>query len=386
MTAILPADPAGLDPTVLLLADLASDESRSMSRYVRELYPALCALAGPDRTFALERPSHRRYVSRVIPGRHGRRIDRAWTRWVSYPRSLRGRRAGLFHILVHGYAHLIRAVDPERTVITCNDLIPLLGAQGTIPVPVSARRSRLFRVHLAALEQARMVIAISQATRNDLERYTAVPPHRIAVVPMGVNPMFRVIEGARAARRAAAGLSDTRPVVLQVASGVRYKNTPMLLHALAELRRRTSDVTLVRVGAPLFRDESQLARTLGLQDSLVFIGEVDDQTLAEWYNAADVLAFPSWWEGFGWPPLEAMACGTAVVASNIPAVAEVVGDAGVLVSPDDPSALARAIERVLADPALAADLRQKGLQRATQFTWAAAAARTIAVYEELLQA
>jgi len=95
--------------------------------------------------------------------------------------------------------------------------------------------------------------------------------------------------------------------------------------------------------------------------------------------------FPSIWEGFGWPPLESMACGTPVVASNIPAISEVVGDAGILVSPDDPSAVAVAAERVLTDTALRVSLRTTGLERAARFTWLNAATRTLAVYDSLLQ-
>ena len=144
-------------------------------------------------------------------------------------------------------------------------------------------------------------------------------------------------------------------------------------------------MTLVRIGAPFYQDEALLAERLGLHDSIRHIGAVgDDRKLAEWYNAADVLLFPSLWEGFGWPPLEAMACGTPVVASNVPAIAEVVGDAGILVPPDDPSELAGATERVLTDAALSRSLRDKGLTRAAHFTWANAAARTLAVYDSLV--
>jgi glycosyltransferase involved in cell wall biosynthesis len=175
-------------------------------------------------------------------------------------------------------------------------------------------------------------------------------------------------------------------VVLQVATKGRYKNTPALLTAFAQLRARISDATLVRIGAPFYPDESALAEKLGIAAAIRHVGAVsDDRVLAEWYSAADVLAFPSLWEGFGWPPLESMACGTPVVASEIPAIREVVGDAGVLVSPDDPSAMAAAVERVLNDASWSRSLRSKGLERAARFTWANAAARTLAVYESLVQ-
>lgn len=371
------------DPSVLLLGGLSSDDSLSMRRYALELRAALGAVGGHSLAIDLERPVPRRYFSAVLGSRRAQRLDRAWCRWVTYPRALRHRRAGLFHILDQGYAQLARSLDVERTIITCHDILPLLARELHLSVPASLRW--LFRIQVAYLERARMVIAASAATKRTLECHTDVSPDRIVVVPNGVSPAFGVIPEARARRRAVAGLPDARRIVLQVAARVRHKNTPVLLHAMAELRQRVPGVTLVRIGAPLFADEAALARRLRLQDALTFMGTVSDEVLAEWYNAADVLVFPSSWEGFGWPPLEAMASGTPVVASNIPAVAEVAGDAGILVPPDDPHAFAAAAERVLTDSTYAAVLRHRGLERAAQFTWKRSAERISAVYDALLQ-
>ena len=376
-----------LDTSVLLLPGVASDDSRSMTRYARELFTALSALAGNGR-ITLERPVQRRYLSGVMDGPLARRIDSAWSRYVAYPRSLRRRKAGVFHILDHGYAHLIRSLDPDRTVVTCHDLIPLLAAEGVIPVDVPPMVARTFRLRVAYLARARAVIAVSDATKVTLERYTSVRSDRIVVIPQGVNPTFRFAANRTTTQRASAGLAKASAVVLQVASGgryKRYKNTPVLLHAFAQLRSRLTGVVLVRIGAPFHPDEAELARKLGICDAIRHPTRIDDDRgLADWYNAADVLVFPSLWEGFGWPPLEAMACGTPVVASDIPAIAEVVGNAGLLVPADDPSAVARATEQVLTDTALASSLRQKGLERASHFTWANTAARTLAVYNALI--
>ena len=376
---------SALDTSVLLLPGVASDDSRSMPRYARELFAALSNLSDSGR-ITIERPVQRRYLSSLSDRPQARRIDSAWARYVAYPRSLRGREAGVFHILDHGYAQLIRSLDPDRTVVTCHDLIPLLAAEGVIPIEVPPIVVRTFRMRIAHLERARTVIAVSNATKATLERYTSVRSDRIVVIPQGVNPTFRVEANRTTTPRASAGLADASAVVLQVASGGRYKNTAVLLHAFAQLRSRLTGVALVRIGAPFYPDETELARTLGISDAIRHPTPIDDDRgLAEWYNAADVLVFPSSWEGFGWPPLEAMACGTPVVASDIPAVAEVVGDAGVLVPPDDPPAVARATEQVLTDTALADSLRQKGLARARQFTWERTALRTLAVYDEVLR-
>ena len=355
-----------------------------MDRYARELSAALAEQLGPDRV-TLEHPALFHGLSALVDSPRTRWIDRAWSRYVTYPRLLRRRNAEVFHILDQAYAHLIRGLDPERTVITCHDLIPLLAADGLVPIQVPPHVIRTFRWRVRQMAAARRVIAVSHATQEAVERYASIRPDCIVVVPQGVNHVFRPLEGRQAALRAARGLPPASRVLLHVATRARYKNTPVLLHALAELRRRDGDLVLARVGAPLHPDEADLARRLGVGDAVRYAGFVDEEALVEWYNAADVLVFPSSWEGFGWPPLEAMACGTPVVASNVPAIAEVVGDAGLLVPPTDPAAVAHAVERVLTDRALAGSLRQRGLARAARFTWKQTAAATAAVYQELLQ-
>jgi glycosyltransferase involved in cell wall biosynthesis len=369
-----------------MLADPVSPEQPSMNRYAQELFQALVRTPKGRHDVTLEQPVERRRVSKLLDHPQMRRIDSAWSRYVAYPRSLKGRTADVFHVLDHGYSQLIRSLDPDRTVITCHDVIPLLASRGVIPIDVPATVARTFELRMKQLAKARVVIAISQATKETLERHTPVPPARIVVVPYGVNATFRRVERARAARRASAGVESTANVVLQVATKGRYKNTPVVLKAFAELRGRAADVALVRIGAPFHDDERELAERLGIEASVRYLGAVsDDRTLAEWYSAADVLVFPSLWEGFGWPPLEAMACGTPVVASNVPAVREVVGDAGILVPPDDPSAVAAATERVLTDDHLRRRLGARGIERAATFSWADAAARTLAVYDSVLQ-
>jgi len=347
-----------------------------MHRYGRELHDALLQLPNQHRTIVLDAPH--------AAGRS--RLGRAWLRYVTYPQAVRRREARAFHILDHGYAHAIRALDPARTVVTCHDLIPLLAAEGVIPMSLSATVARTFRWRIAQLRRARVVIAVSNATKTTLERYADVAPACITVVPQGVSAIFRSNRSGAEPTRAAAGLDAATIVLLQVASRARYKNTPAALQALARLRATLGDrVVLVRVGAPMFADEVDLASRLGVRSAVREIGSVDDETLVGWYNAAAALVFPSLWEGFGWPPLEAMACGTPVVTSNTPAIAEVVGDAGILVPPGDANALAAGIERVVTDRTFAQSLRQKGLARAREFTWARTAAATMAVYERVLR-
>src|SRR4030095_6194121 len=141
---------------------------------------------------------------------------------------------------------LIRSLDPERTVVTCHDVIPLLASEHVIPLDVPATVARTFKLRMMQLAQARVVIAISAATRATLEKYTEVPSDRIVVIPYGLNPTFARLEPGRRSRRASAGLDNETKVVLQVATKGRYKNTPALLRALTQLRSRVADATLVR--------------------------------------------------------------------------------------------------------------------------------------------
>lgn len=357
-----------------------------MTRYAQELFAALVTLRGTD-SVSLEEPVQRRYATRILNRHQTRRIDSAWCRYVAYPHSLKGRKAGVFHVLDHGYAQLVRCLDPERAVVTCHDLMPLMAAERVIALDVPSTVVRTFRWRMDQMARARTVIAVSRTTKLMLERYTAVRPECITIVPQGVNPTFRVIATRKSALRASLGLPEAPRVILQIASAGRYKNTKVLLEAFAQLRSSLGgDAILVRIGVPFYPDEQDLASRLGILEAIRRVGMIDDDgILAAWYNAADLLMFPSSWEGFGWPPLEAMACGTPVVASNIPAIAEVVGDAGILVPPQDPCELARAAERVLTQPDLADSLRQKGLERAGQFTWTNTARQTIGVYDEVLR-
>ena len=310
----------------MLLGGAVADGSFSMTRYANELSSAIAALDQVRWSIQLVQPEPRRSVSRFWAHQGALRLERAISRYISYPLAIRRKDADLFHILDHGYGHLVRALDPSRTIVTCHDLIPLLSAERRIPITVPWNVVQTFRFRIRQMARASRIVAISEATRATLLDYTDIPASRITVIPYGVNHTFR--PGEPSEIRSARTRLEIPPhahVVLQVATRGRYKNTPTLLRAFAALRGRLGGGTiLVRVGAPLYDDEADQARRLGLTDAIRYVGMIaDDRVLAEWYRVATVLAFPSFWEGFGWPPLEAMASGTPVVASTIPAICEV---------------------------------------------------------------
>jgi glycosyltransferase involved in cell wall biosynthesis len=241
------------------------------------------------------------------------------------------------------------------------------------------------RRHLRAVTAARGLIFSSDHTRREFLSLYPYPADRCAVVHLGVAPAFS--GGDRASARAELGLPPDRPLLLlHVGSEERRKNVETLLAALARLARRRRDLLLVRVGGGSSRSR-RLIRRLGLAAHVRYCSDLAEADLVRWYRAADAFVFPSLYEGFGLPVLEAMACGCPVVAAHRTSVPEITGEAALLVDePLDPEALAGGIERVLDDPALAAALAAAGPRRAAAFTWQRAAAGTLEVYRRIVGA
>src|SRR5262249_42286431 len=233
-------------------------------------------------------------------------------------------------------------------------------------------------------------IADSDATRRDLLRYYRVAPQKVRAVPLGVEPAFRPVELEAARALAAERYGLTSPFLLFVGTLEPRKNLRALLEAYRRLLSSHTGEgdapTLAVAGARgwWYRDLYRLARELGLDGRVRFLGRVPDADLPPLYSAAAAFVYPSLYEGFGLPPLEALACGTPVVCSDRSSLPEVVGDAGLLVDPTQPAALAGALARILDDPALRQELRGRGLERAARYTWARTAAETVQVYEQAL--
>ncbi|MBD0349330.1 MAG: glycosyltransferase family 4 protein [Thermoleophilia bacterium] len=311
--------------------------------------------------------------------RRSLRCVRADVRFVRALRAI----DGPVHLPNHHLARYARAARGPY-VVTVHDLIRYFDWRGNLPLihrPGPHERLGL-RLDYRGIRRADHVIAVSQTTKRDLVRHLGVPEERITVVYEGVDhELFRPVV--------------TRPLdepyVLFVGSEQPRKNLPRLLRAFAAVKRdrRLADLKLVKVGRASggergFRRRTLAAvRELALERDVVFTGLVPDEDLPAWYSAAECLALPSFYEGFGFPPLEAMACGCPVVVSSAGALPEIAGDAALVVDPHDPAALADALRQVLLDPELRRELARRGRQRAAHFSWQRAAEQTIAVYERL---
>jgi glycosyltransferase involved in cell wall biosynthesis len=234
-----------------------------------------------------------------------------------------------------------------------------------------------------SVRRADFLLADSESTRRDLIELLGVPPDRVQVIYGGVDTRFAPVEDSEALRRVRETYAGGRPFILAVGTLEPRKNYPTLIRAFAQARQAARlPHALVIVGRkgwvyePIFAAVDELS----LHDHVLFPGFVPDEELPALYSAADMLVTPSFYEGFGLPALEAMACGTPVIVSDVSSLPEVVGDAGVRIDPRDEAGLAEAMVRVAQDSALRAALRGAGRERAREFTWEGAARELLVVY------
>lgn len=279
-------------------------------------------------------------------------------------------------------AHTLPIPSPPNSVVTVHDL-------GYLAFPETHTFARRLELHLTtrwSAHTARQVIAISQATRADLIRHYQVDTAKIHVIHHGVGRQFQPIHDAStlAAARERYGLTHAQatPYLLYIGTVQPRKNLLRLIDAFAlTLQRIEQPLLLVLAGKRGWRTAAieQRAATLGIADHVRFTGYVDDHDLPALLSGALAFVFPSLYEGFGMPVLEAMACGTPVLTSTTSSLPEVAGDAALLVAPHDSTALARALQELISNDALRAKLRERGLARAAQFTWERCAAETLHV-------
>jgi glycosyltransferase involved in cell wall biosynthesis len=269
---------------------------------------------------------------------------------------------------------------PCPAVVTIHDVIHLrFPRRGQRLAPLYAR----VMLRLAVRRAAR-VIAVSESTRRDLEAWLDARPERIRVIPNGVAAHFRPAAGGAETTAGLAKLGVAPPYWLFVGNPLPHKNVERLLEAFAGVPTVTGPLVMagVRPGGQPALDRAIAAR--GLRGRVTLLGSVPETALVLLYQGATALVIPSLWEGFGLPALEAMACGTPVVASNRGGLPEVIGDAGVLVDPTNVDALRVALYNLGVDLPLRAALRAAGLARARAFSWRHAAEATVGVYREAL--
>lgn len=307
-------------------------------------------------------------------------LGKVYFEQVLFPRACVRVRADLAHVPY--WAPPLRS--PVPLVVTIHDVIPLV-----IPEYRGSFRTRLYTALVSASARgAGLVLTDSDASRDDIVARLGLPPERVRSVPLAADPIFRPSDAflADAAVRQKHGLPDA--YVLYLGGFDARKNLPGLLSAWTWVTQSLGDsyplVIVGRLPEPddrMFADLPALAKELNVAETVVFAGPVPKEDLPAVYRGAAVFVYPSRYEGFGLPVLEALACGVPVVASNVSSIPEVVGDAGYLVDPDDTRRLGASILIPIVNPDVAESLNRKALARAAEFTWERTARQTAEAYE-----
>lgn len=287
--------------------------------------------------------------------------------------------------LIHdpnGVAPFFGPTGGARRVVTLHDAFAYV-------YPETHNRLDTWRYHTllpAAARRADAVITVSECSRADLTRHLGLDPARVDVVYSAVSPRLRPVEDGPLRRQTLARYGIAWPYLLYLGGINARKNIARLFDAFALVRKAHPAIRLIVAGPRQWQTEEIDAayERLGPEGGVHFTGYVADDDLAALYSAARLFVFPSLYEGFGFPPLEAMACGTPVVTSAVSSLPEVVGGAASTVDPHDTAAIAAAIAAILDQPELHAELRRRGLAHVGRFRWERVAQETAAIYRRLL--
>jgi glycosyltransferase involved in cell wall biosynthesis len=310
--------------------------------------------------------------------------DRGAMDHLAFPLFLHGIAPDLVHIPLNRVPLLLR----RPYVVTIHDMANLLFDEGRSGVWMQLRRYRFRR----GLLRARRVIAVSEATKRDVQNLMGVRPERIRRVYNAPDPGFYEHDGRSADERGRIleRYQIQHPFLLYAGNVRRHKNVPRLVEAFAVLRGQLAehpvykDLRLVLIGDTISQHPAvrQAVMKSRVEPLVRFLGFVPFETLRCFYESAAAFVFPSRYEGFGLPPLEAMACGTPVITSNVSSLPEVVGDAAVLINPENVFDIARGIREVLLDETLRAELIRRGHAQAARFSWDRTAREALEIYRE----
>ena len=382
-------------PRVAVVCDLREENWHSMNLVADMLLARTEEGALGVETVRVCPPMRRRFSRGAAAGRRSN-ADRLANRFWDYPRHLRARRAefDLFHLVDHSYAQLLHHLPAGRAVVTCHDLDTFRCLLEPEAEPRPAPFRAMARRVLEGFRLAARVACDSRATRDELLAHGLFPAGRLTVIPNGVHPAFGAGPDPRADAQVARLLGpagDGAVELLHVGSTIARKRVDVLLRVFAALRREFPRARLVRAGGAFTRGQEALVEELKLRDAVVVLPYLEPELLAAVYRRAALALQPSEREGFGLPVVEALACATPVVASDLAVLREVGGDDGAAVTfrpVADVDAWADAAARLLreraAEPASWRARRAAALAQASHFTWEAYAARTVALYREVL--
>lgn len=338
-----------------------------ISRYISELVDGLHEVMAPDDELLL-------LGTRMGAVQDSPLSRIAWEQ-TGLAATIAARRLDVFH----GPISVVPAATRVPSVVTVHDLAFLKFPD---QVPAKRRNWLIAGTRLSARKTER-IITVSESTRRDLIEWLKVPEDKVAAIPLAISPRVKRVTGTSLdVFRMKWNLE--RPFILAVGTLEPRKNLPTLLRAFAKIRDEI-DHELVLVGPEgwLTGELKSTLDELRLGDRVRLTGFVSDEELGGWYSAAELFAYPSWYEGFGLPSVEAMSCGAPLLASNTSSFPEVVGDAGVLIPPGDVDLWAETMRDLLRDSSHRNELRTQGFARAERFSWRRTAQETYDIYREV---
>lgn len=384
--------PTRQDLRIAVVCDFAEEGWPSMD-LVGEMLSAGLNELGHGISAALIRPRFRRFFSTPESGGGlGRSTDLVINRFWRYRRALRPivPAFDFFHIVDHSYAHLAHELPAERTIVTCHDLDTFRCLLEPSAEPRSLPFRLMTRRILSGFRRAAAVVCDSEWTRQEIRRHRLVPDERLIPTPIGVDAAALGHASAETVRGIDGLLgAGSQLNLLHVGSTIPRKRIDVLLRVFRLVRDEFPEARLIRVGGDFDAEQKRLATTLGVADHCTTLPFLSREQLGEIYRRCAVLLLPSEREGFGLPVVEALACGTPVVASDIPVLREIGGEVVSHCAIGKPEEWASTVGSLLRmrreNEAGWADLRARGRAHAAQFSWSACARRMATLYRSLIQ-
>ena len=350
--------------------------------YVRNLVRWLARLDQESEYVLICRPEDCEHVEQLGPNFRplpDRSPNYSVFEQLTVPVDLVRARADLFH----APHYVLPAFTPCRSIVTIHDCIHLMFPQ-YLPGRLAHTYARV-AFWIAAHRSAR-VLTVSEASKRDILRLCPVPSDKVDVIYNAIDDRFNQPPDATQMMRVRERYQLHDRFLLYSGNVKPHKNLERLIDAFARLRRQgIDDIKLLITGSEISRYATlrRAVHRYNLHQHVRFLGFLSAETLATLYHLADAFVFPSLYEGFGLPPLEAMASGTPVLTSNVSSLPEVVGDAALLIDPYDPVAIADGLRRILSDDSMRARLISRGRERAARFSWEESAGRVLSIYRQV---
>ncbi|MBU0579549.1 MAG: glycosyltransferase family 4 protein [Candidatus Margulisbacteria bacterium] len=375
---------------VVLLPPLIEDYNKSMEVYAQELARAFKEQKLPIQThlnFLHQVKTEPKDISPDFPVKLKTVLpDNLYFKYFVYPNKINWLPNSIVHITDHSYGHLLFANPQQKFVITCHDLTLLRFQKKIVKTDADQDRLNLFKYSISALKRAQAIIADSKATQNDLEMFLNIPKTKIKVIPLGVNYLYQHLNNNSEINELSNKYRlQNHFILLHVGNNAFYKNMSFLFKILYLLiNKHQQKVKLMKIGADFTEFQKMMIRNLNLSANVLHLGEVPLKKQILFYNLADLLVYPSLNEGFGLPVLEAMACGTPVLTSNLGSLPSVVGKAGLLLEPKHHEEWANTIKDLINHPEKLNKMSELGLTRAKEFSWKNTANKTYEVYQQVI--